>query len=680
MKERKIKVFYLSHKRICVLVVFIVIMLSACTKRGNLKEALRLSGENKSQLVGLLESYSTESDSVKLQAAKYVISNLPGHYSYDTTYLCEYRTIWEVREELINDKLEPDERDARLKESWESIKNKYPLGRYIFGKATEDITTINSGFLKRHIDQAYEAYVANPYFDSISTRDFIEHVIPYKTKNGEPFEEWREGFYKRHKRYVDSVYPSPIIPLFDSILHVYKEYKYNTVFKDFPMLKSSDFHLAQRGICEQRCRFNAKLFASLGFPVAVDYVPAWGNRDNSHAWNALLFGGNTYAFESFWDWHRWKYRRIYNNINIDEDWGKFRLPKVFRFKYHSIERGPLLDNRVELSNIPPFFRRAKYEDVSKEYFKCTDVNVALTGEIPENSYYVYLCVWGDNRWKPVQWGEIIHHEVMFKDMGRDIVYLPAIYKNGRIIPVANAFYLDENGKRSNFEYNAEQESVRLSRKSFCKPYFSKWEEGNICGVFRAGNDVSFRESKVVLRINKKLTLNNNIFNLKQPVFTRYIRYELPNKNDVLAELSFYSKDGDRREKLKGKPICSDIRDVEVMEKALDDDFLSFIHLGGLNSEHKKRGHYWVGIDFGKKVNIASIGICPRNDKNNVFAGLRYELYYWNNQWISLGIKKAECNFLEYDNVPQNALLLLKCIDEGRENRIFKYVEGCQKWL
>ena len=46
---------------------------------------------------------------------------------------------------------------------------------------------------------------------------------------------------------------------------------------------------------------------------------------------------------------------------------------------------------------------------------------------------------------------------------------------------------------------------------------------------------------------------------------------------------------------------------------------------------------------------------------------------------SLGIKKALSNTLEYKSPVSNALFLLRCLDEGEEERIFTYRKGNQIW-
>ncbi|GHV61942.1 hypothetical protein FACS1894195_3240 [Bacteroidia bacterium] len=63
--------------------------------------------------------------------------------------------------------------------------------------------------------------------------------------------------------------------------------------------------------------------------------------------------------------------------------------------------------------------------------------------------------------------------------------------------------------------------------------------------------------------------------------------------------------------------------------------------------------------------------------NGIYGHCNYELLYWNNEWVSLGQKKSNEDFLTYDNVPANALLLLRNHTEGKEERIFTYEAGEQ---
>lgn len=69
----------------------------------------------------------------------------------------------------------------------------------------------------------------------------------------------------------------------------------------------------------------------------------------------------------------------------------------------------------------------------------------------------------------------------------------------------------------------------------------------------------------------------------------------------------------------------------------------------------------------------------KTDKNPIWPGLTYELFYWDSEWVSIGQKKAQDFDITFDSPVSNALYLLKCLDEGKEKRIFTYEEGKQVW-
>lgn len=111
-----------------------------------------------------------------------------------------------------------------------------------------------------------------------------------------------------------------------------------------------------------------------------------------------------------------------------------------------------------------------------------------------------------------------------------------------------------------------------------------------------------------------------------------------------------------------------------IEKLFDDDILTFVSF-----PKPEESPFWIGFDFGKPIKIDAVGICPRNDKNDIIKGLAYELFYWDKRWISVGIKTADDYYMVFDNVLPNALLLAKCLTEGKENRIFTFQNNRQIW-
>ena len=69
-------------------------------------------------------------------------------------------------------------------------------------------------------------------------------------------------------------------------------------------------------------------------------------------------------------------------------------------------------------------------------------------------------------------------------------------------------------------------------------------------------------------------------------------------------------------------------------------------------------------------------LLPRNDGNGIYPGDKYELFYFDKDgWTSLGQQVTTEPFLDYLNVPDNALLWLRNLSNGVEERIFTWENG-----
>jgi hypothetical protein len=156
---------------------------------------------------------------------------------------------------------------------------------------------------------------------------------------------------------------------------------------------------------------------------------------------------------------------------------------------------------------------------------------------------------------------------------------------------------------------------------------------------------------------------------------RYWRYLCTGPyNCYIAELGFYDNNG---KKLKGKIIGTgqyygdDSRFSK--EAAFDEDPFTFYI-----SDLLYNG--WIGMDFGSPISIGKIDYLARSDDNNIRIGDEYELFYWDvDGWVSLGTQVAMDLELVYENVPENALLILRDHTRGKDERIFVYQATEQKW-
>ncbi|MDY7396708.1 hypothetical protein UMM65_15780 [Aureibaculum sp. 2210JD6-5] len=655
--------------------------MSTCNKKDRLKQSLELAGRNSVEFKKVLNHYLAENDTAKVGAAEYLISHMPGNFSYDTTNLAIYRPVLNILDSLLGsgDLDYGTEIKPIIDSIWIFEKNRWPLSEYIYSKPIiHDLKGVKADYLMDNIDMAFDAWSTNPYKDSILYMDFLEYVLPYRNQSGLALDNHRKYFLDDHGKYFSEKYPLPIHIAIDSLLYKYRDITFsNGLLSDYPFLKCKDVELSTKVLCDQRCWFNSMLFTSLGIPVTVDFVPLWGHGNNGHTWNALIYNGKTYAFEPNWDDDRWKYNRIYNNVDTDSIWGKFHLPKIYRHTFATYPEGPLTDKRIAVENIPPLFRNLKKKDVSEVYFKAIDVKILLEVEVPNNTYYAYLGVFNNNWWRPVQWGKLDGRTVEFKKMGGDMIYAPIFYKNGVSIIAGNPFYLGEDGQIKKLTPSKEKQKVLLKRK------YRKGSKYNDPGHLLKGsriegaNNREFKDATLLGEVDFHPELRSYSINILNDQKFRYVRFLLSNPVN-LAELRFFGSDENFEEsEFKAKEILPEELQELDLYKIRDGDMLTYVNIKNKMSSLKNKDA-WIGYDLKYPRRLMRVSFCPQNNRNHVLPNLKYELFYFDGKWISLGVQKSNGYELRYE-APKNALFILRCLDEGKMERIFFYEMNQQIW-
>lgn len=635
---------------------FLFLLIGSCySYDSEIEFALERAGKNKKELIEVLKHFEEEGDSLKLIAAKFLISNLPYNYAYDTTYLNKYRGVYDLAD--LHWKNYDSINTFQLNNFWDDIKNVNPPYSSIYSRPIiEDIKVITSDYLIENIDVAYDSWNNNPYAkDSVGFDDFCEYVLPYRLIQGKAIENWRVFFKNHNRNYFKKSYPIPFTQACDSLFAQYREYKFNyDLAEGLPILKFRDFMQIKSGKCTVKSWLNTYIVNSEGIPMVADFVPAWGSREDNHQWNALKYGHKTLYFESYWEkGHNWLYNDTINSNHYEDDWlGKIRLPKIYRHTFSTQKEGPISDKTVRLVDIPIFFRNRKQKDVSHEYFDGIDIDIKVDKHIiPRGTHYAYLAVLGvDKQWVPVQWAKLAGKTLEFKKMGTDILYQPVFFKDNNIIPFGNSFHINHNGIKKEFHPEESTREIIVKRKYPASKVLIE-EAGFLKGSFIQGSN------------SPKFEYSVNLGNI-----------------DFNPELRFYKLTIEPKSKYRYFRIISTnpitVKDIELISEK--DAVLSTKFIEGL--EISNDSAIWKGAALEKPELVAQLKFTPRSSLNHVYEGLNYELYYLDNGvFVSLGKKKAVGYELKYANVPENALLYLKCLDEGRQVRLFEYVNGQQIW-
>lgn len=324
----------------------------------------------------------------------------------------------------------------------------------------------------------------------------------------------------------------------------------------------------------------------------------------------------------------------------------------------------------KIENIPRFFRNPLQTDVSSRYFATSDVQVDVPEEVVDGSDYVWLCVFNNQKLDAVQWARVENGKALFKDMGHDIVYFTAVCRNGNMIGFGDALILRSDGSLSRMKPSDELERVVLLRKYAHLNFNPRKIAQSLTNVYFAtfdnGTKLSFvRENIEPCRIS---------YLLDRSINDRYLNVIIPYYEDIkdyraVAEIDFYDDQGKAVEcnmDNRFTPLC-------------DGDELTYYNVSYSEFSRKE---FVITVDKGdnSRQNIKQIQITPRNDRNYIYPNLSYELFYWDGGWHSLSVKHPSGSYsVQYDNVPRNSILWLKCLSEGREERIFVYEDGKQVW-
>lgn len=426
------------------------------------------------------------------------------------------------------------------------------------------------------------------------------------------------------------------------------------------------------GKCDDRAILATMAMRSVGIPAAFEFVPNWGSNNNGHSFCSVILPNDSIA--------------VFQDVNDNGDNALLsqKAPKIYRRMYSEQKNTPLYRYR-ETEELPPLFRDFRIKDVTNHH-QIGKQNICL--QLPENNpdRLVYLSVFTPREWIPVAYAENKGKNTVFEDIGdgsnmsgfesakgenigNGIVYVPVVYTNKQVVPCHRPIIVSNEGTKI-ISVSAEKETVRLVRKYPRLIRVIRFADSMVDGIFECANSPDFSDAVQLYQIEETPFSRMQKFDLPNKKSYRYIRYRKQRGIFSIGELRAMDSQG---LSLSGKIIAPEILMSEPsMPNVFDGDPLTYFELpGGLD--------LWVGLDFGKPTSISCIEFCPRNDDNEISPGDEYELFYWNDRWISLGKQTASDYTLEYTNVPKGALLWLRDLTRGREERPFTYENGIQIW-
>lgn len=442
--------------RILINCVITTVFLTCCMGGNNITETYIQAGPNRPELESVLAHYKwADPNPQKLLAARYLISNMPAHFSYAGNGIHEYYSY--AAAILADTALTPEQqRDSLLVQS----DLKY---RDLPNHTVPDAQIITADFLIDNIDKSYAQWTTCPWASQVTFNQYLEWMLPYKAVELQELDHWRDTLFAHFGQGLEhpilndvecnttmgvadmirndacnalnryGLYTRAGLPLLSAYLQVRQTYG------DIP-----DYALT--AVLAMR---------SAGVPAVLDETPV-GSRGTAATRWFVIISDRGRQLTSEWDL----------STNIGGGFFAYeRGPKVYRNSY------AINSDRLE------YMRKAKYrypfelgkQDVTSQYFLTSSLSLPVDREIRNGlkDRYVYIAsaVRSDSiPWQIVDFGTMKHGRACFHDMGREVLYLALGYNGSKLTPITRPFILHKD------------ESVEfLNPDSISSPSLDKWK-------------------------------------------------------------------------------------------------------------------------------------------------------------------------------------------------------------
>ena len=574
-------------------------------------------------------------DKFKLLSAVFLIKNLSDKFSYTSEHIDTLKII------KLNGKM-----NDFLLEDWNWF-------NYRTTKKIYDRNVITNQYLIKNISLAVDIWRTMPWHDKYSFNEFCEYILPYRIDD-EPLEDWRQLYLNHYSYLLDSIQQTNDVVKAAEIVanHLKREGFDNHKDIELPHLGAKYLLHHRVGYCRENCDIATYAMRALGIPVTTDFYINSPSYNSSHYWSAII---DTTKLSIPFNYTESSPSRNYSLTR--------RIGKAYRKLF-----GDTIPKLVKsnINNIPDLFTNSHYIDVSQSYFpNVADITFSNIHQPSETE--LYLCIFNGKSFSPIDVSPICHNSATFSNVERDCIFFPCIIRNGELMPI-DVPILTGTDSIIAFSPSKEYETALISRKYPNGKNVLFYQHTAGASLEISSNNVCFRS---IYSFESPISCNYMYIPVCTPF--RYLRFKSSQSNPLeIGELHCYSGDTILHPiKISGKHPLDSLQRRNL--SLTQDDNWSTFFLGKKDD--------WLMFDLGANISVDKILYVPRNDDNDIRPGHCYELFYFSNdiKWVSLGIKKANGNSLVY-SVPKNALLWIRCLNGGNEERPYFIKQTIQQFV
>ena len=666
------------HQKLFILVILFLVI--SCSKSSKLETALELAGDNRAELEKVLEHYKKDpADELKYKAACYMIENMQWHYGKQVQLSEEFWELFIREDSLVTLMLQDNKKEEHRilysvynKGKKEITVNKAIAKSVTGGNYQPDLLVLDADFLIQNIDAAFEVK-KNDLCKTLSFIDFCEYILPYRV-NSEPVYPVRKKLQEHflESGILDSLQQdqTPAVNLLTRYASLFS-WEWSDKLSNPDLGFYNLFYWNHISCGEVTASYNT-LLRSAGLPVSESFTPKWRDANGGHIWTTLLKpDGELDLFTS-----------IYQKPGGLTALSPLRATKIFRNTFSPQSESPYF-LKASGEELPLLFNSPCIEDITSRFLPVMDVEVKLQTKLKENNL-CWFAVFKTGDWMPVGWGKLngAKNRVLFKDISVGLTGVACYYDGYSLIPCSKLITVHPDGMKY-IESGKEKINLRLTRKYPVNTRLQNMRKEIAGTKIKGANRPDFSDTVTVHVIRDTLQPYFQDILFDEPGSYRYYRIESPGWHLNIAELEFitHTKSPGLAEASllpvfeKNQPAQEVMYKIpystlpEASDSTLyDGDILTFCN--------RKR----IGLDLGKPQSVNRIRMAARTAHNGIVPGDNYQLFYWENEWVSAGMQQAKYNFLEFNDVPANTLYWLRNHDHGKEEQPFFYENGKQVFM
>ena len=366
---------------------------------------------------------------------------------------------------------------------------------------------------------------------------------------------------------------------------------------------------------------------------------------------------------------------------------------IYRINYFYNPSSPYFIDTNWL-DIPKELAHPCIEDVSRLRHKnVQEITIKFNQPLTNNIVYL-ACFDSREKTKYTTWGvNVSDQSVVFKNIIPVLIYYPIHINKGEIKIISEPFYIDYNEDINKPEVipiiNPDTSRVRdivITRKYPIKESVLKRAQKMIGSVFIASNDGQNWDTLHIITDTPKIGLQR--MNLKNTKPYKIYKYKAKNGEQInISHIEYLTL---KKYKYSNTTMCSNLSNSllsnlereGVYERLINGPSEIFL------SETENNDNVEVSPSWKNEISllletpqiINDIIFTPSNANNGIVPFNLYTLYYWHNKWISVETKMATSHYIEFKDIPENALLWLKNETTGTEEMLFMVKNDIQYFV